>query len=71
MMPQVCVASKLICNKDMLPCLAVSLGMGWGLAWKPCVRAADLNVSATRLKRVTVNKALSLSSATTLDDLGT
>lgn len=45
--------------------------MGLQLAWKPRVRAADLNVSATRLKRVTVNRALSLSSATTLDDLGT
>lgn len=41
------------------------------LAWKPRVLAADLNVSATRLKRVTVKRALSLSSATTLEDLGT
>ena len=35
------------------------------------MRAAVLNVSATRRKRVTVNNALSLSSATTFEDRGT
>ena len=35
------------------------------------MRAAVLKVSATLRNSVTVNKALSVSSATTLDDLGT
>lgn len=49
----------------------VAAAAGGCITWKPRVRAAVLKVSATRRNSVTVNKALSLSSATTFDDLGT
>lgn len=41
------------------------------VTWNPRVRAAVLKVSATLRNNVTVNRALSVSSATTFDDLGT